>query len=78
MTFLTFKEPYFKLAFYFKFEKENVVHISTNNPNFGFNGEHLYGQSALRAGWKNIETSNKWLDLNLTNAKNGGVFGIIQ
>jgi len=63
---------------YVKFNKKNVVHISTNNPNFGFSGEHLYGQSPLRAGWKNIETSNKWLDLNLTNAKNGGVFGIIH
>lgn len=61
-----------------KFEKENIVHISTNNPNFGFSGEHLYGQSPLRSAWKNIEASNKGLDLNINTLKNGGVFGFIH
>jgi HK97 family phage portal protein len=63
---------------YVKFKKENVVHIAIENPNFGFNGEHLYGQSPLRAGWKNIEATNKGLDLNLNTLKNGGVFGFIH
>lgn len=63
---------------YIEFKKENVVHISIDNPNFGFNGEHLYGQSPLRAAWKNIEASNKGLDLNINSLKNGGVFGFIH
>ena len=63
---------------YTKFKEQNVVHISTNNPNFGFNGEHLYGQSPLRASWKNIEASNKGLNLNINTLKNGGVFGLIS
>lgn len=63
---------------YIEFKKENVIHISIDNPNFGFNGEHLYGQSPLRAGWKNIEASNKGLDLNVNTLKNGGVFGFIH
>lgn len=61
-----------------KFNKESVVHISIDNPNFGFNGEHLYGQSPLRSAWKNIEASNKGLDLNVSTLKNGGVFGFVH
>jgi HK97 family phage portal protein len=63
---------------YTEFKQESVVHISVDNPNFGFNGEHLYGQSPLRAAWKNIEASNKGLDLNVNTLKNGGVFGFIH
>jgi HK97 family phage portal protein len=63
---------------YIKFKQESVVHISVNNPNFGLNGEHLYGQSYLRAAWKNIVASNKGLDLNINTLKNGGVFGFIH
>ena len=63
---------------FIKFKKDEVVHISINNPNYGTNGEHLYGQSPLRAVWRNIEASNKGLDLNLNTLKNGGVFGFIH
>ena len=63
---------------YIKFKQESIVHISVNNPNFGLNGEHLYGQSRLRAAWKNIVASNKGLDLNINTLKNGGVFGFIH
>lgn len=63
---------------FIKFKKENVIHISVGNPNFGLSGEHLYGQSPLRAAWKNIEASNKGLDLNVNTLKNGGVFGFIH
>ena len=63
---------------YVKFKNEQIVHVSINNPNFGLNGEHLYGQSPLRAAWKNIVASNKGLDLNINTLKNGGVFGFIH
>tara|TARA_R110002072_G_scaffold133633_2_gene274186 strand:+ start:8436 stop:9824 length:1389 start_codon:yes stop_codon:yes gene_type:complete len=61
-----------------KFKETEIVHISVDNPNFGMSGEHLYGQSPLRAAWKNIEASNKGLDLNINTLKNGGVFGFIH
>ena len=61
-----------------KFKESEIVHISVDNPNFGMSGEHLYGQSPLRAAWKNIEASNKGLDLNINTLKNGGVFGFIH
>ena len=63
---------------YVKFKNEQIVHVSINNPNFGLNGEHLYGQSPLRSAWKNIVASNKGLDLNINTLKNGGVFGFIH
>ena len=63
---------------YTQFKKENVVHIAIENPNFGFSGEHLYGQSPLRSAWKNIEATNKGLDLNVNTLKNGGVFGFVH
>lgn len=63
---------------YIRFNTNEIVHISVNNPNYGSNGEHLYGQSPLRAVWKNIVASNKGLDLNINTLKNGGVFGFIH
>lgn len=63
---------------YLEFKSDSIVHIAINNPNFGLNGEHLYGQSPLRAAWKNIVASNKGLDLNINTLKNGGVFGFIH
>lgn len=63
---------------YTKFDANEIVHISVDNPNFGMSGEHLYGQSPLRSAWKNIEASNKGLDLNINTLKNGGVFGFIH
>ena len=61
-----------------KFQREEVVHISLDNPNYGLNGEQLYGQSKLRAVWKNVLASNKGLDLNIEMLKNAGVFGFIH
>ena len=61
-----------------EFKACDVIHIKYSNPNFGLNGEHLYGQSPLRAGIRNIQSSNKALDLNIKTLKSGGAFGLIH
>ncbi len=63
---------------YIKFESENIIHIKYSNPNYGVDGEHLYGMSDLRAALKNIESSNSGLDLNIKTLKSGGAFGFIH
>lgn len=61
-----------------EFDSEDVIHIKYANPNFGMNGEHLYGMSPLRAALRNIESSNDSLDLNIKTMKSGGAFGFIH
>jgi HK97 family phage portal protein len=63
---------------YIKFKEEDVIHIKYSNPNYNDNGSHLYGQSPLRAGYKNVTATNKALDLNINTMKNGGAFGLIN
>jgi len=63
---------------FMEFENEDVIHVKYPNPNFGMSGQHLYGQSPLRAAWKNLVSSNKAMDLNINTLKNGGVFGFIH
>ena len=72
---------YFEMEVYnklIKFKRDEVVHISIDNPNYGMSGEQLYGQSRLRAVWNNILASNKGADLNIEMLKNAGVFGFIH
>jgi hypothetical protein len=63
---------------YIEFESKNVIHIRYPNPDYGDNGEHLYGVSPLRAALKNIQSSNLGIDLNIKTLKNGGAFGFIH
>ena len=72
---------YFELDMYnqlVRFERDEVVHISIDNPNYGLNGEQLYGQSRLRAVWSNVLSINKAKELNLEMLRNAGVFGFIH
>ncbi len=62
---------------YTEFPGEDVIHIKKPNPNYGDNGEHLYGLSELAAALKNIESSNSATDLNIQTLKNGGAYGFI-
>ena len=62
---------------YTEFHGEDVIHIKRSNPNYGNNGEHLYGMSELAAALKNIESSNSATDLNIQTLKNGGAYGFI-
>ena len=63
---------------YIQFKAEDVLHIKYSNPNYDTEGSHLYGQSPLQAGLKNIQSSNLGLDLNIKTLKSGGAFGFIH
>ena len=63
---------------YVDFKAENVIHIKFSNPNYDDNGSHLYGQSPLQAGLRNMQSSNKGLDLNIKTLQSGGAFGFIH
>lgn len=61
-----------------KFKADDIIHIKLPNPNFGESGEHLYGQSPLRAALKNIQSSNEGLTQNVKMMKNSGAYGFIS
>ena len=63
---------------YIEFESEKVIHIKYSNPNYSEDGEHLYGQSPLKAALRNMQSSNKGLDLNIKTLQSGGAFGLIH
>lgn len=63
---------------YVQFKKEDVIHIKYPNPNYDENGAHLYGQSPLRAAYKNILATNYGLNLSVNTMKNGGAFGFLH
>ena len=63
---------------YIRFEAEDIIHVKLPNPNFDFSGEHLYGQSRLRAALKNLNSQNSALELNVKTLQNGGAFGFIH
>lgn len=63
---------------YVEFQEKEVVHIKYSNPNYDTSGSHLYGQSPLRAGLRNIQSSNEAIDLNNKALKSGGAFGLIH
>lgn len=61
-----------------EFNTNEIIHIKYPNPNFDFNGSHLYGQSPLRAALSNIQSSNSAHYLNAKTLSNGGSFGFIS
>lgn len=61
-----------------EFMAEDVIHIKYPNPNYSESGEHLYGQSPLRAALRNILSSNTAIDLNIRTLKSGGAFGFVH
>ena len=63
---------------YVEFSADCIIHIKDSNPNFDNDGSHLYGQSRLRAGLKNLTSSNKALDLNIKTMQSGGAFGFVH
>lgn len=63
---------------FIKFLPEEIIHIKLPNPNFDFNGSHLYGVGRLQSAFKNLESSNEASELNVKTMKNGGAFGFIH
>lgn len=60
-----------------RFERDEIIHIKTSNPDFDLNGSHLYGLSPLRPILRNIQSSNEGIDNNVRTMLNSGVFGFI-
>jgi HK97 family phage portal protein len=63
---------------YIEFEANKVIHIKYPNPNYDQDGSHLYGQSPLKSALRNLQSSNKGLDLNIKTLQSGGAFGLIH
>ena len=63
---------------YTEFLEEDVIHVSDTNPNYDMQGSHLYGVSRLKAGLRNIQSSNTTIDNNIKAMSSGGAFGFIH
>jgi len=62
---------------YMQFPVEDVIHVKYVNPNYDRAGSHLYGQSPLRAGLRNINSQNSAIDTNIKTLQSAGAFGFI-
>ncbi len=62
---------------FIKFPVEDIIHVKYANPNYDQSGSHLYGLAPLKAGLRNIQSSNTGIDLNIKTQLNGGAFGFI-
>lgn len=62
---------------YTEFAADDIIHIKYANPDFDFNGSHLYGLSPLRPLIRNIQSSNEAIDNNNRMMLNSGAFGFI-
>lgn len=63
---------------FIEFSADEVLHIKLPNPEYGTNGEHLYGLSPLRAALRNIQSANTAIDNNIKTLNNSGAFGFIH
>lgn len=62
---------------YIKFPVEDIIHVKYVNPNYDKAGSHLYGQSPLRAGLRNINAQNSALDTNIKMLQSAGAYGFL-
>lgn len=60
-----------------QFTADQVMHIKYWNPEYGANGEGLYGMSPLKAGSKTIKRSNSAKKAGATQLDNNGAAGIV-
>lgn len=59
------------------FSKQQVLHEKYFNPNWSVQGTHLYGMSALKAAWKNLNRNNSAKTASLSKFQNGGFEGLL-
>lgn len=59
------------------FTKDEVVHLSYFNPNYGIDGQQLYGQSPLEAALNTVQSSNEGMNTKIKSFLNGGVHGLL-
>jgi HK97 family phage portal protein len=60
------------------FPADQICHFKTFNPDFTLMGTNLYGQSPLKAVYRNIIKENQGQDELLKQVKNGGAMGFIS
>ncbi len=63
---------------YITFEADEIIHVKLPNPDFGQDGSHLYGQSPLKAGLRNIQSFNEAVENNNRMMRNSGAYGLIH
>lgn len=63
--------------YYIQFPVEDVIHVKYVNPNYDRAGSHLYGQSPLRAGLRNINSQNSAIDTNIKMLQSAGAYGFL-
>jgi HK97 family phage portal protein len=59
------------------FSKDEVIHLSYFNPNYGIDGQQLYGQSPLEAALNTVQSSNEATNAKIKSFLNGGVHGLL-
>lgn len=62
---------------YIQFPAADIIHVKYVNPNYDRAGSHLYGQSPLRAGLRNINSQNSAIDTNIKMLQSAGAYGFI-
>ena len=62
---------------YIQFPVEDIIHVKYVNPNYDRSGSHLYGQSPLRAGLRNINSQNSAIDTNIKMLQSAGAYGFV-
>lgn len=60
------------------FDPKEILHGRYFNPNFDFNGNHLYGFSPLQAGWLALLQDNESRDAGIEILQNRGVRGVLS
>ncbi len=62
---------------YIQFPASDIIHVKYVNPNYDRAGSHLYGQSPLRAGLRNINSQNSAIDTNIKMLQSAGAYGFV-
>jgi HK97 family phage portal protein len=62
---------------YIQFPASDIIHVKYVNPNYDRAGSHLYGQSPLKAGLRNINSQNSAIDTNIKMLQSAGAYGFI-
>lgn len=62
---------------YIQFPAKDIIHVKYVNPNYDRSGSHLYGQSPLRAGLRNINSQNSAIDTNIKMLQSAGAYGFV-
>ncbi len=63
---------------FIRFEADDVIHTKYPNPNYDFQGSHLYGQAPLKAALIDLQIQNVTNENSAKSMKSGGMYGFIH